>query len=119
MHDEGKQEADNDDEYEDGDVNGAGPSIDEEQLIEEKSTYEKSLIRAHRSLFSETLSPDRYLRCPPMSINLEFHLSNELDPLIYRFKPCNTPVHIQSKAIKLINILVSQGIICRLKPNEN
>ena len=32
-----------------------GPDIDENELIEQKTEFEKKFIRKHRSLFSETL----------------------------------------------------------------
>ena len=35
-----------------------GPVIDEEALIEEKTEFENTFILKHRSIFSESLSPD-------------------------------------------------------------
>ena len=41
-----------------------GPDIDEDALIEEKTEFEKTFILKHRSLFSESLSPNRFIRAP-------------------------------------------------------
>ena len=41
-----------------------GPVIDEEALIEEKTEFEKTFILKHRSVFSESLSPDRFIKAP-------------------------------------------------------
>ena len=35
-----------------------GPDVDEDELIEGKTLFEKTFILKHRSLFSEKLSPD-------------------------------------------------------------
>ena len=114
---EGEEVANDDDD--DGDDNaGSSSEIDEEALIRQKSPYEEKFIRAHRTLFSETLNPGRFLRCPPMSIKLKQTLSSKLDPSLYRFKPRAIPVHIKAEAKKLIDDLVAQGIIHRLEPNE-
>ena len=60
---EGNEEANYDDD--DGDDNaGSNSKVDEEELIKTKSLYEKQFIRAHRSLFSETLNPKRFMHCP-------------------------------------------------------
>ena len=62
---EGKEEADDDDF--DGDDNaGSSSKVDEEELIKTKTQYEQKFIREFRSLFSETLNPDRFMKCPPM-----------------------------------------------------
>ena len=61
--------------------------IDEETLIKQKSPYEQKFIRQYRQLFSESLNPSRYLKCPPMKIKLKQSLSSKLDPSLYRFKP--------------------------------
>ena len=50
----------------DGDDNaGSKSKVDEEELIKTKSPYEQQFIRAHRSSFSETLNPKRFMHCPP------------------------------------------------------
>ena len=60
---EGNEEANYDDV--DGDDNaGSNSKVDEEELIKTKSPYEQQFIRAHRSLFSETLNPKSYMLCP-------------------------------------------------------
>ena len=92
----GKKEADDDDGDED-DVDDTGLCVDEEALIREKSPYEQPFIRDHRLLFSETLSPDRYLRCPPMRMKLKNKLSDKLDPSLYHLKFRNIPIHIKAK----------------------
>ena len=79
---EGKEEANDDDADRDDDVRSS-PEVDEESLINQKSAYEQEFIRAHRSLFSETLNPGRYLCCPPMHIKLRQALSSKLDPTLY------------------------------------
>ena len=38
-----------------------GPDIDENELIDQKTEFEKKFILKHRSLFSESLSLDRYI----------------------------------------------------------
>ena len=42
------------------------PDIDEEALIEEKTEFEKTFILKHRSLFSESLSPNIFIKVPPI-----------------------------------------------------
>ena len=92
--------------------------IDEEELINTKSKYEQKFIREFRQLFSETLNPSRYLKCPPMKIKLKQALSSKLDPSLYKFRPRLIPMHIREQAQQLLNDLVEQGIIRRLGPNE-
>ena len=41
-----------------------GSDVDEDALIEQKSKFEKKFILKHRSLFSRTLSPTRYIWAP-------------------------------------------------------
>ena len=56
---------------EEGDGIDADKKINEEELISKKSPYEQKFIKEFRQLFSETLNPLRYLRCPPMKIKLK------------------------------------------------
>ena len=42
-----------------------GPDVDGDTLIEEKTEFEKTFILKHRSLFSEELSPNRFIKVPP------------------------------------------------------
>ena len=56
---EGREEANDDDADGDNDVRSS-PEVDEESLIYQKSAYEQKFLRAHRSLFSETLNPRRF-----------------------------------------------------------
>ena len=68
MVEEGEEEADDDDF--DGDDNaGSNSKVDEEELIKTKTLYEQKFIREFRSLFSETLNPKRFMKCPPMQIH--------------------------------------------------
>ena len=69
-------------------------------------------------MFSETLNPKRFMKCPPMKIRLKQALSSKLDPSLYRFKPCAIPLHIKAQAKQLLDDLEKQGIIHRLEPNE-
>ena len=72
--------------------------VDEEELISKKSPYKQRFIREFRQLFSETLNPSRYLRCPPMKIKLRQALSSKLDPSLYKFRPRTIPMHIRVQA---------------------
>ena len=67
---EGKEVA-NDDGDDGDDYARSCSEVDEEALIRQKSPYEQKFIRAHRSLFSETHNPNRYLHYPPMRIKLK------------------------------------------------
>ena len=42
-----------------------GPEINDEALIEEKTEFEKTFILKHRLIFSESLSPNRFIKAPP------------------------------------------------------
>ena len=42
-----------------------GPDVNEEALIEENPEFEKTFILKYRSLFSESLSPNRFIKAPP------------------------------------------------------
>ena len=110
-------EEDSDKEEEDDGI-AEEKAIDEEELIKMKSPYEQKFIREFRQLFSETLNPSRYLKCPPMKIKLKQALSSKLDPSLYKFRPRLIPMHIREQAQQLLNDLVEQGIIRRLGPNE-
>ena len=48
-----------------------GPDINEEALIEEKTEFEKTFILKHRSLFSESLTPNRFIKAPSMHISFK------------------------------------------------
>ena len=61
------------------------PDVDEEALIEEKTEYEKKFILKFRSIFSESLKPERFIKAPPMEINLRNNPNAENDPALYRF----------------------------------
>merc|ERR1712082_137096 len=72
-----KDDSDSDDGFDESDQD---VKVDEVELIKKKSKYEQSFIREFRQLFRETLSPSRFLKCPPMNIKLRQALSNQLDP---------------------------------------
>ena len=90
-----EEDTDNESNGEEGGVD-TNPKTDEEKLINQKSPYEQKFIREHRELFSESLNPSRYLKCPPMKIKLKQALSSKLDPSLYRFKPRTIPMHIKA-----------------------
>ena len=90
-----KEDSDSDDGFDETD---SDRKVDEEELIRKKSKYEQSFLRDFRQLFSETLSPSRFLKCPPMKIKLRQALSNRLDPSLYKFKPRSIPMHIKAQA---------------------
>ena len=84
----GGDDEDEESESDDGfDEAGTDLKVDEDDLISKKSPYEQKFIREIRQLFSETLNPSRYLRCPPLRIKLRQALSSKLDPSLYRFRP--------------------------------
>ena len=60
-----------DDGYDDPYSVNVGPDIDEDELIAQKTEFERKFILKHRSLFSESLSPDRYIRAPLMKISIK------------------------------------------------
>ena len=64
-----------------------GPDIDENELIKQKTEFEKKIIFKHRSLFSETLSPSRYIRAPPMTISIKNSPDKASDPSLYHLNP--------------------------------
>ena len=55
---QGKPDDDNDD---DPDSTNVGPNVDEEELIAQKTEFEKNFILKFRDLFSESLSHNPYL----------------------------------------------------------
>ena len=75
---------DGDDDPDDADT---GPDIDESELIAQKTEFERDFILEFRDLFSESLSPNRYLRAPPIHISLKNSRDRSRDPALYRFKP--------------------------------
>merc|ERR1711873_167477 len=95
------------------------PQIDEEALIEEKTEYEKKFILKFRSIFSESFKPERFIKVPPMDINLRNDPNSDNDPSLYRFKPRVIPAQLKSQSKDLVNNLESQGVIRRMKPNEH
>ena len=92
--------------------------VHENKLIAEKPKFERRLILKHSFLFSKKLSPSRHISSPPMQISLKQSPHKASDPSLNRFKPHSIPMHIKSQARDLIGGLESQGIIRRMKVNE-
>ena len=57
---QGKNDGEDDNDYKY--VVDGGPDYDEDKLIEEKTLFENSFILKHRSLFSDELSPNRFIK---------------------------------------------------------
>ena len=74
---QGKPDDDGDD---DPDSVNIGPDIDENKLIEQKTEFEKKFILKHRSLCSESLSPDHYIQAPSMKISIKNSPDKSRDP---------------------------------------
>ena len=111
------EESDQEEEDIDG-IDEMDKDVDEESLINQKTPYEQKFIKEHRGLFSKTLNPSQFLKCPPMKIKLKQSLSSKMDPSLYRFKPRTIPMHIKEQAQQLLDDLEKQGIIRRMGPNE-
>ena len=94
-----------------------GPVVDEEALIEEKTEFEMTFILNHRSLFSESVSPYRFIKAPPMEISLKKPYSLN-DPTLYRFKSWSVLAQIKSQSRDLMGDLKLQGVIRRMKLNK-
>ena len=73
----------------------AGPDIDKNELIAQKTKFERDFILEFRDLFSESLSPNRYLQAPLMHISLKNSPDRSHDPALYRFKPRPILLHIK------------------------
>ena len=86
------------DDDENADMMSVGPDVDEDKLIAEKYEFEKKSILKHRSLFSETLSPNRYIRAPQMTISIKNSPDKASDLSLYYFKPRVIPLNIKSQA---------------------
>ena len=117
--DTSKQGKPNDDDDDDPDSTSVGPNVDEEELIAQKTEFERKFILEFRSLFSETLSRNRYLRAPPMKISIKDSPNRSRDPALYRFKPRPIPANIKPQARGMMTQLESQGVIRRMEANEH
>ena len=84
MSPQGKPDDDGDD---DPDSINVGPDVDKEELIAQKTEFERKFIFKFRSLFSESLSPDCYIQAPSMCISIKNSPDKSRDPALYRFKP--------------------------------
>merc|ERR1712120_2100 len=87
--------------------------------IEEKTEYEKKFILKFRSIFSESLKPEKFIRAPPMEISLKNNPNSDTDPSLYRFKPRSVPAQLKSQSKDLVGNLESQGVIRRMKQNKH
>ena len=76
-----------DDDDDDDPGSTVGPNVDEEELIAQKTEFERKFILKFRSLFSESLSPDHYIRAPSMRISIKNSPDKSCDPALYHFKP--------------------------------
>ena len=65
---QGKPDDDSDD---DPDCTDVGPDIDEDELIAQKTEFERDFILEFRNLFSESLSPNQYLGALSMRISIQ------------------------------------------------
>ena len=70
------------------------------------------------SLFSKKLSPDRYIKAPPMHIVIKDSPDSRMDLSLYCYKPRPTPLNIKPQAKRTISELESQGVIRHMKANE-
>ena len=116
MSPQGKPDDDGDD---DPDSANVGLDVDEDELIVQKKTeFERDFILKFRSLFSESLSPDCYLQAPSMRISIKNSPDKSCDPALYRFKPQPIPLNIKPQARGMLSQLELQGVIRRMKANE-
>ena len=104
---QGKPDDDGDD---DPDSISVGPDVDEDELIAHKNEFERKFILKHRSLFSESLSHDRYLQAPPMHISIKNSPDRSRDPALYHFKPRPIPLNIKPQAKGMLSQLELQGV---------
>ena len=102
----------------DPDVADVGPEVDEDKLIAQKTELERDFILELRDLFSESLSPNSYLRAPPMHISIKNSPDRSRNPALYHFKPRPIPLNIKPQARGMISQLESQGVIRRMEANE-
>ena len=86
---------------------------EEEDLIKSKTDFERAFINEYRCVFSESLSPNKFLNSEPMRIMLK-NVRKEWNSRLYCFKPRPIPFNIRKKARQLIDKLLSQGIIRKI-----
>ena len=82
--------------------------------MEQKTEFERKFILKYRSLFSESLSPDRYIQAPSMKISTK----KSPDLALYRFKSRPIPLNIKPQARGMMSHLESQGVIRQIKASE-
>ena len=90
---------------------------EEEEMIKLKSKFEQSFIQEYREVFSERLSPIKFLKSDPMKILLS-NVCREWNSRLYCYKPRPIPFNIRKKARTLIDKLLSHGIIRRVGADE-
>ena len=86
----------NDEEDDDPDCVDVGPDVDKDTLIEVKTEFEKKFILKFRSIFSESFKPERFIKAPPIQINLRNDPNSDNDPSLYRFKPRSVLAQLKS-----------------------
>merc|ERR1712030_282768 len=91
---------------------------EEKELISKKTKLEQSFIHKYRDIFSESLSPYRFLQTKPMRILLS-DTREMWNSRLYIHKPRPIPANIRQKARTLIDKLLNQGIIRRVGENES
>ena len=65
---------------------------EEEELISQKTIFEQSFINKYREVFSESLSPIKFLKSEPMKILLS-NVRKEWNSRLYCYKPRPIPFH--------------------------
>ena len=104
---------------EEGGLDEHEPTVqEEEELIKQKSEFEKAFIKEYREVFSESLSPVKFLNAKPMKILLN-EVRKEWNSRLYCYKPRPIPFNIRTKARQLIDKLLSQGIIRKVGSDES
>merc|ERR1712074_365353 len=91
---------------------------EEKELISQKTKLEQSFIHKYRDVFSESLSPYRFLQTKPMRILLS-DTREMWNRRLYVHKPRPIPANIRKKARTLIDKLLKQGIIRRVGADES
>ena len=91
---------------------------EEKELINQKTELEQFFIHKYRDIFSESLSPFRFLQTKPMRILLS-DTREMWNSRLYIHKPRPIPANIRKKARTLIDKLLKQGIIRRVGVDES
>ena len=75
---------------------------EEEELIKQKSEFERMFINKYREVFSESLSPIKFLNSEPIKILLS-DVRKEWNSRLYCYKPHSIPFNIRKKVRTLID----------------